>query len=242
MKKAILILTVLFSAHAATLAHAAETPSLTVLLNGGPEADSFRVVLSPDGRTYEIDSVAPLEVGGTVCWHPGGMPLRLLCDAPPIAAFEVNGEGGDDNVEFGPKVLVPVTILGGPGDDRLIGGQSNDKLLGGDGGDRMRGEGGNDAILGGAGPDIAYGGWGADENAGEGGQDNLVGDGGDDYLSGGLRHDNLNGSIGRDRLNGGEGRDSLYGGPGDDRFISASADFIFGGLGLDVAIPGGAVD
>jgi hypothetical protein len=242
MKKAILILTVLFSANAVTLAHAAEPSSLTVLLNGGPEADAFRVLLSPDGRTYEIAAGAPLEVGGDICWHPGGIPLRLLCEAPPIAAFEVNGEGGDDYVEIGPRVLVPVTISGGPGDDSLMGGQGNDKLLGGDGGDRLRGEGGSDVILAGAGSDIAYGGWGADEIAGEGGQDNIVGDGGDDSLSGGLRHDNLNGGIGRDRLSGGEGRDSLFGGPGDDKFINASADAIFGGPGLDVAIPGGVVE
>jgi RTX calcium-binding nonapeptide repeat (4 copies) len=242
MKKAILILTVLFTAQAVTVAHAAEAASLTVLLNGGPEADSFAIQLSPDGRTYEIDSAAALEVGGTVCWHPGGLPLRLLCDAPPIAAFEVNGEAGDDVVEVGDKVLVPVTLSGGPGDDRMFGGLGEDKLSGGDGFDRLQGGGGSDSIAAGAGSDIAMGGWGNDQLAGEGGQDSLVGGGGDDSLAGGLRHDSLYGGIGRDRLDGGEGRDSLFGGPGDDRFISASADGIFGGPGLDVAIPGGAVE
>ena len=31
----------------------------------------IRIWLTPDGRTYVIDSIVPLEVGGTVCEHPG---------------------------------------------------------------------------------------------------------------------------------------------------------------------------
>ena len=83
MKRAILIaVTVLCAQVAATAtAHAAE-PSWTILLVGGPGADSFQVRLSEDGQAYEIDSVAPLEVGGKVCRHPEGNPLQLLCDAP----------------------------------------------------------------------------------------------------------------------------------------------------------------
>ncbi|MGB7686263.1 MAG: hypothetical protein WBL45_10840, partial [Solirubrobacterales bacterium] len=118
MKRAILIAVTVLCAQVAVAAHAhAAEPSWTILLVGGAENDSFGVELSPDGRTYEIDSIAPLEVGGTVCWHPGGDELKLLCDAPMIAGFEVNAEGGDDAVEVGAGVFVPMTISGGAGDD-----------------------------------------------------------------------------------------------------------------------------
>jgi hypothetical protein len=239
-KRTILIAVTVMCVHMAGVAHAAE-PTWTILLVGGSTPNSIQISLSPDGKTYEIDSISSLEVGGKVCWHPGGDLLKLLCDAPSIAAFEVNGEGGNDSLEVSSTVQIPVTLSGGSGDDRLLGGSGEDRMLGGDGFDRLHGGGGGDSILAGSGSDIVIGEWGNDELFGEGGQDSLAGGGGDDSLSGGLRHDSLYGGIGRDRLNGGEGRDSLFGGPGDDRFIGASGDGISGGPGLDVAFPGGAV-
>ena len=68
----------------------------TVLLAGGPESNEIRIWLTPDGRTYVIDSIYPLEVGGTVCEHPAGNPNELICQAPQVAAFEFNADGGDD--------------------------------------------------------------------------------------------------------------------------------------------------
>jgi Ca2+-binding RTX toxin-like protein len=242
MKKAILIVAVLLSALTVSSAHAAVIPFWTVLLVGGPGADSFRVTLHPDGETYEIESLAPLEVGGKVCSHPGGDPLKLVCEARPIAGFEVNAGGGDDTVEVDSMIHVPVTLSGGAGNDRLLGGSREDKLSGGDGFDRLFGGAGNDSVLGGSGADVLLGGNGDDELGGEGGQDNLVGGTGNDHLSGGLRHDNIFGSGGDDRLNGGEGRDLLSGGNGNDSFIGAHGDRVFGGLGDDVAIPGGVVE
>jgi Ca2+-binding RTX toxin-like protein len=223
----------------ATGAARAAEPSWTVLLVGSPGADSFGIDLSPDGRTYEIHSAAPLEVGGNVCWHPGGDPLQLRCDAPSIAGFEVNCDAGDDMVEVGGKVTVPVTISGGAGADTALGGLGDDKLLGGDGNDGLRGGGGDDSISGGSGGDFLLGEGGDDELAGEGAQDSLVGGSGDDSLAGGLRHDVLRGGVGNDRLSGGESRDSLFGGPGNDRFLDALGDLVVGGPGRDVALPGG---
>jgi Ca2+-binding RTX toxin-like protein len=240
MKRAILITALLVCALTGGSAHATDPP-WNVLLVGGSGSDSFQVKLSPDGRTYEIDSVAPLEVGGKVCWHPEGNPLQLLCDAPSIAGFEVRGEDGDDVVDVGSTVRVPVVLLGGAGNDRLVSGAGDDKLFGGDGFDRLNAEVGNDSALAGSGHDIIDGGLGNDKLGGEGGQDNMAGGPGDDQLSGGTRHDNLYGGAGNDRLNGGAGRDSLYGGVGDDRFLEALSDFVFGGPGRDVATPGGAV-
>ncbi len=241
MKKAILIAVTVLCVQMGGIAHAAE-PSWNVLLVGGPEADSFLVELTPDGRTYKIDSAAALEVGGKVCWHPGGNPLQLLCDAPSIAGFEVKGEAGDDTVEVGGTVAIPMTLSGGAGDDRMRGGLGPDKLLGGDGFDRLFGEAGNDSVLGGSGADILLGSNGDDKLAGEGASDNIVGGNGNDQLFGGLRHDNLFGSAGDDRLNGGEGRDLLNGGNGNDVYIGVRGDNVPQTLGDDVAIPGGAVE
>lgn len=240
MKRTILIVVTVMCVHMTTVAHAAE-PTWTILLVGGPTPNSIVVSLSADGQTYEIDSNSTLEVGGKVCRHPGADLLKLLCDAPSIAAFEINGEGGNDSIAVSSTVRIPVTLSGGAGDDRMLGGNGDDKLLGGDGFDRLHGGGGSDSIEAGSGSDIAIGGWGNDTLAGEGGQDSLAGSGGDDSLSGGLRHDTLYGGIGRDSLNGGEGRDSLFGGPGDDRFFNAFGDGVTGGPGVDVAFPGGVV-
>jgi Ca2+-binding RTX toxin-like protein len=240
MKKAILIATVLLSAQAATAAHA-EEGQLTVLLNGGPAPNAFEIQLSADGRTYEITSNASLEVGGSVCWHPDGNALQLLCEAPAIGGFEVNGEGGDDRVEVNANVRIPVTLSGGPGNDRLTGGAGNDRLLGGSGFDRLLGGPGDDQISGGPGPDVLNGELGDDTISGEGGEDTVIGGPGDDHLSGGPGHDRLFGGPGEDWLNGGPEHDALYGGPGDDRYVDGLSDKIFSGPGRDVAVPGGVV-
>lgn len=161
MKRAILILTTLLVAAAATVAHAGER-SLTLLLTGGNEANFVHIGLSLDGRQYTIESDAPLEVGGTVCTHPDSSPSVLLCDAAAIAGFEVNANGGDDTVIVDREVGAPVTFRGGPGNDKLIGGGGADKLIGGVGDDVLVGRAGDDLLYGGAGDDRLVGGSGND--------------------------------------------------------------------------------
>ena len=121
MKRSILIATVLLATQFATVARGAEQ-SLTVLLAGGSEANTISIALSADGRSYVIDSVAELEVGGNTCSHPEGMSNELICEATWIAGFEVNAGAGDDSVTVARGVAIPVTLRGGPGNDRLIGG------------------------------------------------------------------------------------------------------------------------
>ncbi len=169
MKKAILILLVMLAAQAAPLAQA-ET-KYTVVLAGGAAQNMIHIWLTPDGTSYVIDSVVPLEVGGTVCENPPGNSNELLCKAPLLAGFEVNAGPGDDRVKVAHAVSVPFTMRGGPGRDVLIGGSGSDKLIGGLG---------NDRLIGGAGDDLIYGGPGND----------LIGGGpGDDVLRGGPGHD-----------------------------------------------------
>jgi hypothetical protein len=180
MKRAILIMLAVLAAQAATVARA-ET-SYTVVLAGGAELSMIHIWLSPDGRSYVIDSVAPLEVGGTVCEHSPGNPDELVCQAPLVAGFEVNAGSGDDSVVVSNEVTIPVTMRGGPGGDTLIGGGGPDKLIGGDGNDRLIGKGGDDLIFGGAGNDSIYGG---------SGEDSLRGGLGNDVISGGSGVNNI---------------------------------------------------
>jgi hypothetical protein len=76
------------------------------------------------------------------------------------------------------------TIVGSPGNDRLMGLRSDDVINGLGGNDRVNGYGGADVICGGGGADILYGDWGKDE---------LDGGPGDDVLDGGDGYDTCNG-------------------------------------------------
>jgi hemolysin type calcium-binding protein len=181
MKRAILTATTVLAAWAAMTAHAAEPP-LTVLLAGGAEESAITITLSPDGRSYVIDSLAQLEVGGSVCWHPEGKETELLCEAASIGGFEVNAGGGGDSVTVAREVPIPVTLRGGPGTDKLIGGGGGDKLVGGTGDDLLVGRAGSDSLFGGPGDDRLIGGSGNDMLHGDSGEDVLLGGSGRNEL------------------------------------------------------------
>jgi Ca2+-binding RTX toxin-like protein len=182
MKKAIVTLLAALAALAPAQSLAAGPPTYNVVLAGGEEANVIHIWLTPDGRQYVIDSVVPLEVGGTVCANPEGRTNELVCDAPSIAGFEVNAGGGEDEVSVAKQVSIPVTMRGGPGNDTLIGGSGPDKLVGGSG---------DDTLVGGSGDDVLYGGPGADR---------LIGGPGNDVLNGGPGVDILIGGPGNDVL------------------------------------------
>ena len=183
MKRAILLATILLAVLTAPLAHA-EGQTWNILLAGGAESNRIGIQLSQDGRSYEISSIAPLEVGGNVCYHPGEEPNRIVCEAVSIASFEVNAAGGNDRVSVAADVSVPTTLRGGPGNDRLIGGAGNDKLIGGAGNDVLMGRGGNDSLFGGPGRDRLFGGPGRDVLDGGPGPDLLNGGSGSNVLKG----------------------------------------------------------
>jgi Ca2+-binding RTX toxin-like protein len=177
MKKAILITLAVLAASGWTGA-AATGDELTynVLLAGGPESNNIHIWLTPDGRTYVIESIVPLEVGGTVCENPPGTPNELDCQAARVSGFEVNADAGDDQVRVAPSVSIPVTLRGGAGNDTLVGGSGADRLYGGPG---------NDKLVGGDGDDVLVGGPGADQLFGGPGNDVLKGGPGADTISGG---------------------------------------------------------
>lgn len=183
MKRAILILVAVLVALGAAPSARAEPAKFTVVLAGGVEESAITIGLTPDGRSYAINSVAPLEVGGEICWHPEERPNELFCDAVKIGGFEVNAGAGNDYVRIFHYVQIPVTLRGGPGDDRLIGGGGGDKLVGGPGNDLLKGFVGDDALFGGPGDDRLLGGSGDDALSGGPGLDVLLGGSGTNVLS-----------------------------------------------------------
>ena len=183
MRKLIPIMLAILAAHAPAPALGnAQPQTYNVLLAGGDEANMILIWRDPSGSQYVIDSVVPLEVGGTICANPPANPNELVCNAPAIGGFEVNAGGGDDKVAVAGSVSIPVTMRGGSGDDFLIGGTGPDKLLGGSGEDRVVGRRNSDAL---------YGGPGADT---------LIGGPGDDLLRGGPGPDTMREGPGKDKV------------------------------------------
>jgi Ca2+-binding RTX toxin-like protein len=154
---------------------AAPGPAVNLVLAGTSGEDRIAIELSADGRSYEIESATPLEVGGTVCTHAEKRPEALLCEASAIAGFEINTSAGNDVVTLGRSVPVPATIRGGEGKDVLTGGAGNDKLIGGPGDDELIGRGGDDLLIGGSGDDTLIGGTGDDTLIGGTGRNVSVG-------------------------------------------------------------------
>jgi Ca2+-binding RTX toxin-like protein len=183
LKNAILImLAILAAAQAPPVTHAEGPLTYTVLLAGGPESNQIQIWLTPDGRTYVIDSIFPLEVGGSICEHQAGNPNELICQAVQVSAFEFNADGGGDQARVSSQVQIPVTMRGGSGRDVLIGGSGPDKLIGGPGPDKLVGGDGADLLLGGAGRDTLIGGRGDDILRGGPGADLLFGGPGQNVL------------------------------------------------------------
>lgn len=125
-------------------------------------------------------------------------------DLTAVAGVRIDGGRGRDNLQVdnanGP-VNVPVTLLGGKGNDRLSGGAGDDTVDGGDGKDSLAGGAGADQLLGGKGNDVLDG---------EEGEDNIDGGAGKDALDGGEGDDELDGGQGRDRVHGRGGRDTFH--------------------------------
>ncbi len=188
-KRAILITLAMLAALAPLPANAGEVSfkangavTYTVLLAGGAESNEMKIWLTPDGRTYVIDSIVPLEVGGSVCVNAPGNPNELICEAPSVSAFEVNADAGDDRIKVAEEVRVPVTMRGGPGRDVLVGGSGPDKLFGAALGDKLIGRDGDDLLVGGDGYDALFGGAGDDILKGGAGPDNVFGGPGENQI------------------------------------------------------------
>ena len=126
---------------------------------------------------------------------------------PLPRGIRVDGGRGADrlSVNVAQALDIPVTLIGGRGNDTLVGTPGDDTLDGGAGRDTLEGRFGNDVLHGGGGRDTLFG---------AEGNDTLRGDG----------RDTVDGGDGDDDMSGGRGRDVIIGGPGADVFDPIDAD------------------
>ncbi|WP_320670220.1 calcium-binding protein [Patulibacter defluvii] len=173
----------------------------TIVLRAGPGEANHVAVRGDafDEQAIEFSDVVPPTVGdGLTCSETSAMGWYFVsCKAAGLSGIQIETGDGDDVVAVGEQIPVggPLTIDGGPGNDKLTG-PTGDRAVALNGGD------GNDALEGGAGPDVLHGGGGDDELDGSGGDDQVHGDAGDDDLAGGR-------FLSSDLLDGGPGVDSI---------------------------------
>jgi Ca2+-binding RTX toxin-like protein len=213
-----------------------------------------------DGRTLRLNvgTRAGLRQPGVSVDDAEALTIRYL---PQLDQYEISGYGtaeyfdraavdaiygdagkDDDEITVEESVTVPVTLIGGTGNDALTGGSGADSLVGGAGDDQVVGNGGDDYIDGGADNDALYGGAGGDEiHAGDGDDAIYGGNAGDDEgdlgdcIDAGGGSDDARGGFGNDTILGGAGNDQLRGEDGDDQLHGgADADLINGGAGADL--------
>lgn len=172
-----------------------------------------------------------------------------------LKRITVNAGGGDDKVTVagtpGQTVAQPMTVNGGPGNDRLMSGDGNDTLNGGDGNDVLVSSRGADVFSGGAGIDeVTY----ASETAVNVSADGIANDGrtsGVGTTTSTRERDNVLADV--ENLRGGAGNDvlkatantaaTLWGGGGNDTLLSGNAsDSLFGDAGSDRLLGGAGND
>lgn len=121
-----------------------------------------------------------------------------------FSAIQIDGGGGDDVIDAS-GAPVPVTLIGGAGNDRLLGGRFADSLSAGAGNDTLFGGQGDDRLAGDAGNDYLSGGPGIDRLLGGDGNDQLVSlDSAADIVDGGAGFDRARWDV-QDLLNSVEG-------------------------------------
>src|SRR5205823_393218 len=118
---------------------------LSVSLHGG--------LLAIKGTRAANDIEIKVDHSSVVVTMDGASKSFNLSDIRRVRAM---GGKGNDNIHFnstGGKLSVPMTLLGGVGDDTLVGGAGDDVIKGGAGDDDCQGGAGDDSIDGDGGDD-----------------------------------------------------------------------------------------
>jgi Ca2+-binding RTX toxin-like protein len=137
-----------------------------VLITNGTADDQMKLTANADHTLFERSN-APFTV-----------------DMVRDEKLSITSFSGNDNLETGPGVTIPMNVDAGSGDDNITTGDGADVINGGDGVDTLNGGAGGDRILGNPGNDVMNG------NAGD---DTLVWNNGDG-------NDQMNGDDGLDRI------------------------------------------
>ena len=192
------------------------TGTATVAVHG--VNDKVRAFL--DGSILTVEGTAERDVIRFVSKSDG---IHVTANGEKLGPFVATaistlGLEGDDLIRANAKVLIPLMVDGGDGNDVivgggvndvLIGGEGNDKIDGGNGNDELRGDEGDDLLKGKSGDDFLWGGLGFDRLIGSSGNDHLFGEEDDDFLSGGSGDDFLDGGLGINRISEGPGDDTV---------------------------------
>src|SRR4051794_6756213 len=142
-----------------------------VTVTGSAGNDAVSVSLAANTATVTDTGGITADAG---CVAAGA--TTVTCGGAATSAINADLLGGDDGFTADATVTVPLTVLGGLGDDVLSGGAGPDRLDGGEGGDVLSGNQGEDMLDGGSGDDVISGGAESDEIQGEAGHDVLSGD------------------------------------------------------------------
>ena len=180
------------------------------MLDGGAGYDDLDGGPGDDMVYADADDVSTLLADGSTTHEPdvmGGLGDDTLSFARSMAAinngaarapgdtanaayavddtFEnvIGSDYGDMlTVDSGRAAELPISLMGGDGNDTLTGGAGNDTIDGEGGADTIEGAAGNDMLNGGGGDDMLEGGVGNDTLDGGAGRDSLMGDDGADVF------------------------------------------------------------
>ncbi|MCA9212653.1 MAG: proprotein convertase P-domain-containing protein, partial [Planctomycetales bacterium] len=195
----------------------------TLVIHAGPFASERR-----SGSTSDVaEDVIVTQTA------PGVMKVEMLGLMKSYSGVKhIYFDGGKQNDSITLiGVDVPITAIGGSGDDSIEGTRYADYLDGGAGNDIIRGRGDGDTILGGSGNDTVYADLGPGESSGTWGSD------GNDHVEAGSGNDFVIAAGGADYVDGGSGDDEIYGHIDAAASVSADADAadeLHGGIGNDV--------
>ena len=131
--------------------------------NGGGSSDSFEAANEPGADTYNGGGQEP-DGRDSISYGAFFVPVSL----------SANGVADDGPTGEHDNILGVEQIRGGQAGNTIIGGPGDERLLGGNGKDFIDGRGGADQLLGSDGDDVLIGGAGADNLDGEGHNDRIV--------------------------------------------------------------------
>ncbi len=183
-------------------------PINDVLYIEGTNEDDQIVV---EGHSNNQIRATIYDKNGSVRKDSAGNEFREVFYRDDIQSLMIVADGGSDTVRN--HTSIPMTALGGSGNDNIMGGYAKDIIFG---------ESGDDEIRGRHGDDIIYGGNNNDKLSGDEGDDTIYGEHGRDVLNGGADNDNLYGGDDYDRLYGEGGNDGLFGGDDFDRLYAGT--------------------
>ncbi len=100
------------------------------------------------------DTVELVKSGANFILTFNGTPYTINSS---LSSVVINGGSGADFIRVSSQITIPVSLVGGAGDDTLRGGSGDDVIIGDDGNDIIVGRDGQDLMIGGTGADYLVG-------------------------------------------------------------------------------------